>query len=43
MVANDNKKNAKVDYAAIIREFEMYGHGRSLKHFCDGSCCVYSH
>ena len=21
----------KVDYAAFIREFEMYGHGRSLR------------
>lgn len=21
----------KVDYVALIREFEMYGHGRSLK------------
>ena len=31
----ENKKKAKVDYAAIIREFEMYGLGRSLKQFCD--------
>ena len=38
----ENKKKAKVDYAAIIREFEMCGHGRSLKHFCDDSCYVYS-
>ena len=37
----DNKKNAKVDYAAIIREFEMYGRGRSLKQFCDDSSYVY--
>lgn len=29
----ENKKKAKVDYAAIIREFEMYGRGRSLKPF----------
>ena len=33
----ENKKKAKVDYAAIIREFEMYGRGRSLKQFCDDS------
>ena len=32
----ENKKKAKVDYAAIIREFEMYGRGRSLKQFCAG-------
>lgn len=38
----ENKKKAKVDYAAIIREFEMYGRGRSLKHFCDDSCYVYT-
>lgn len=32
----ENKvKKAKVDYAAIIREFEMYGRGRSLRQFCD--------
>ncbi len=39
----ENKKKAKVDYAAIIREFEMYGHSCSLKQFCDDSCYVYSH
>ncbi|WP_308230604.1 hypothetical protein [uncultured Prevotella sp.] len=34
----ENKvKKAKVDYAAIIREFEMYGRGRSLRQFCDES------
>ena len=39
----ENKtKQLKVYYAAIIREFEMYGRGRSLKHFCDDSCYVYS-
>ena len=38
----ENKKKAKVDYAAIIREFEMYGRGRSLKQFCDDSSYVYS-
>ena len=28
----ENKtKKIKVDYAAIIREYEMYGRGRSLK------------
>lgn len=37
----ENKKKAKVDYAAIIREFEMYGRGRSLKQFCDDSTYVY--
>lgn len=37
----ENKKKAKVDYAAIIREFEMYGRGRSLKQFCDDSSYVY--
>lgn len=37
----ENKKEAKVDYAAIIREFEMYGRGRSLKQFCDDSSYVY--
>ena len=26
-----NMKKAKVDYAAIIRKFEMYGRGRSQK------------
>ena len=36
----ENKKKAKVDYAAIIREFEMYGRGRSLKQFCDDSSYV---
>ena len=25
----ENKKKAKVDYAAIIREVEMYGRGHS--------------
>ena len=38
----ENKKKAKVDYAAIIREFEMYGRGRSLKQFCDDSSYVVS-
>ena len=38
----ENKKKAKVDYAAIIREFEMYGRGRSLIQFCDDSSYVYS-
>ena len=37
----ENKKKAKVDYAAIIREFEMYGRGRSLKQFCDDNSYVY--
>ena len=37
----ENKKKAKVDYAAIIREFEMYGRGCSLKQFCDDSSYVY--
>lgn len=37
----EDKKKAKVDYAAIIREFEMYGRGRSLKQFCDDSSYVY--
>ena len=37
----ENKKKAKVDYAAIIREFEMYGRGRSLKQFCDDRSYVY--
>ena len=37
----ENKKKAKVDYAVIIREFEMYGRGRSLKQFCDDSSYVY--
>jgi hypothetical protein len=37
----ENKKKAKVDYAAIIREFEMYGRGRSIKQFCDDSSYVY--
>ena len=37
----ENKKKAKVDYAAIVREFEMYGRGRSLKQFCDDSSYVY--
>ena len=37
----ENKKKAKVDYAAIIREFEMYGRGRSLIQFCDDSSYVY--
>ena len=39
----ENKvKKAKVDYAAIIREFEMYGRGRSLKQFCDESNYTYA-
>ena len=38
----ENKtKKTKVDYAAIIREYEMYGRGRSLKQFCDDSDYVY--
>ena len=38
----ENKtKKTKVDYAAIIREYEMYGRGRSLKQFCDDSSYVY--
>ena len=38
----ENKtKKTKVDYAAIIREYEMYGRGRSLKQFCDESDYVY--
>ena len=37
----ENKKQATVAYAAIIREFEMYGRGRSLKQFCDDSSYVY--
>lgn len=35
------KKKPTVDYAAIIREYEMYGRGRSLKKFCDDSGYVY--
>lgn len=39
----ENKvKKAKVDYAAIIREFEMYGRGRSLRQFCDESNYTYA-
>lgn len=39
----ENKvKKIKVDYAAIIREFEMYGRGRSLKQFCDESNYTYA-
>lgn len=37
----ENKKKAKVDYAAIIREFEMYGRGHSFKQFCDDTSYVY--
>ena len=38
----ENKtKQFKVYYVAIIREFEMYSRGRSLKHFCDESDYVY--
>ena len=38
----ENKtKKTKVDYAAIIREYEMYARGRSLKQFCDDSDYVY--
>lgn len=38
----ENKvKKVKVDYAAIIREFEMYGRGRSLKQFCEESNYTY--
>lgn len=38
----ENKvKKAKVDYAAIIREFEMYGRGCSLKQFCEESNYTY--
>ena len=37
----ENKKKAKVDYAAIIREFEMYGRGRSRKQFYDKLDYVY--
>ena len=29
----NKKKKPTVDYAAIIREYEMYGRGRSLKKF----------
>lgn len=35
------KKKPTVDYSAIIREYEMYGRGRSLKKFCDDSGYVY--
>ena len=35
-----NVLHTNVDYAAIIREFEMYGRGRSLKQFCDDSSYV---
>ena len=39
----ENKvKKVKVDYAAIIREFEMYGRGRSLMQFCDESNYTYA-
>ena len=39
----ENKvKKVKVDYAAIIREFEMYGRGRSLRQFCDESNYTYA-
>lgn len=31
----------KVDYASLIREFEMYGHDRSLKQFCDDSTVMF--
>ena len=38
----ENKtKQLKVYYVAIIREFEMYSRGHSLKHFCDESDYVY--
>ena len=37
----NKKKKPTVDYAAIIREYEMYGRGRSLKKFCDDSGYVY--
>ena len=36
-----NVLHTNVDYAAIIREFEMYGRSRSLKQFCDDSSYVY--
>lgn len=32
-----NKKKVKVDYAVIIRGFEMYGRGHSFKRFCDAT------
>lgn len=35
------KKKPTVVYAAIIREYEMYGRGRSLKKFCDDSGYIY--
>lgn len=39
----ENKvKKAKVDYAAIIRELEMYDRGRSLRKFCDESNYTYA-
>lgn len=39
----ENKvKKAKVDYAAIIREFEIYGRDRSLRQFCDESNYTYA-
>lgn len=37
----NKKKKPTVDYVAIIREYEMYGRGRSLKKFCDDSGYVY--
>ena len=38
----ENKtKKTKVDYAAIIREYEVYSRGRSLKQICDDSDYVY--
>ena len=31
----DKKKKDDVDYAAAYRQFMNFGHGRSLKQFCE--------
>ena len=31
----DKKKKDEVDYAATFRQFMNFGHGRSLKQFCE--------
>lgn len=36
-----NEKKPNVDYVAIIREFEHYGRGRSLRKFCTENGYVY--
>lgn len=38
----DKKKKDDIDYAAAYRQFMNFGHGRSLKQFCEASAMDYA-